>query len=153
VGFDVTLSGKVIEDGYITSSLTTPVMYFDICTTISGDTTDSFEGRLHDESADYWKVSGTIVWNSPTSPTIGYIQGANLDTTMSYMDGTIRYLRGKFSISARGGNSDGSSFIESYSSIRGSASEATSDRSQTSRKSKLQGITKPGARRVFQTKP
>ena len=38
---------------------------------------------------------------------------------MPYVDGTVKYARGKFSISGKGGNSDGGSFIESYSSIKG----------------------------------
>jgi hypothetical protein len=126
VGFDVTLSGKLIEDGYNTSNLTTGVLYFDICLTGQGDTTDYFEGTLYDDQTDYWSVAGTCIWNS--SGTSAYIQGANLDTTMPYIDGTIKYSKGKYTLSGKGGNSDGASFIESYSSFKGSGYELAWDK-------------------------
>jgi peptidyl-Asp metalloendopeptidase len=128
LGFDVTISGKHIGDGYHASNFTTGTLFFDICTTAQGNTSDSFVGYLYDNQHDYWQVSGTIIWNS--SSTSAYIQGANnADGSMSYIDGTIKYARGKYSMSAKGGSSDGASFIESYSSVRGSGYALPSDRS------------------------
>ena len=80
-------------------------------------TTDYFEGYLYDQLYDYWKVSGTIAWNPAF--TLGCMQGTNVDVTMPYIDGTIKYSRGFYSISAKGGNSDGTSFIEVYTAIKG----------------------------------
>ncbi len=117
LGFDVFISGRSIDDGFFTSSFTSDVLFLDICTTPSGLTTDYFEGYLYDQFFDYWKVSGTIIWNPAF--TLGYIQGANVDVTTPYIDGTIKYSRGFYSISARGGNSDGASFIEVYTAIKG----------------------------------
>ncbi len=117
LGFDVIISGKSIDDGLITSSFTSNVLFLDICTTPSGFTTDYFEGYLYDSFYDYWQVSGTIIWNPAF--TLGYIQGTNLDVTAPYIDGTIKYSRGSYSISAKGGNSDGASFIEVYTVIKG----------------------------------
>jgi peptidyl-Asp metalloendopeptidase len=156
VGFDVTLSGKHIDDGYYLSNFTTGTLFFDICTTAQGNTSDSFVGRLYDNQHDYWQVSGTIIWNRPTNPTSGYIQGTNnADGSMPYIDGTIKYSRGKYSISAKGGSSDGATFIESYSSVRGSGHVLSSDKgtageSLKNRKSTIQGsgkVTK--SNRVF----
>jgi hypothetical protein len=154
VGFDVTISGKLIEDGYYTDNFTTDVLYFDICLTGQGDTTDSFEGFLYDDQHDYWSVAGTCIW-SP-SGTSAYIQGANLNATMPYVDGTVKFTgrSGKFSISGKGGNSDGATFIESYSSIKGSGYEITWDKgtageSFKNRKNKIQGSGKLKSNRVF----
>jgi len=147
VGFDVTLSGKHIDDGYYTSNFTTDVLYFDICLTAQGDTTDSFEGILYDSGNDYWSVAGTVIWNH--AGTSAYIQGANADTAMPYVDGTIKYSRGKFSISGKGGCSDGASFIETFSSIKGSGYElildkgtGTAGESLKNRKNKIQSSGK-----------
>jgi len=155
VGFDVTISGKLIEDGYYTSNFTTGVLYFDICLTAQGDTTDYFEGILYDNQNDYWSIAGTVIWNS--FGTSAYIQGANLDTTMPYVDGTVKYARGKFSISGKGGNSDGGSFIETFSSIKGSGYQLTSDKGDKGaagatlrdRKKKIQIPGKTKSDRVF----
>jgi C1A family cysteine protease len=151
VGFDVTISGKVIEDGYYSSNFTTGIMYFDICTSASGETTDYFEGFLYDDSNDYWSVAGTIIWNHAF--TSGYIQGANLDATASYVNGTIKYSRGKFTLSSIGGNSDGEFFIEIYSSIKGPGYELLADRGSAgaalkARKNKIQNSGKTKLNRV-----
>jgi hypothetical protein len=118
IGFDVTLSGRRTEDGYDSSTFTTGLRHFDVCATAQGGTIDSFTGRLYDNQGNYWQVQGTIVWNS--SFTSAYIQGGrNADGVASYIDGTIKYSRGKYTLSAKGGWSDGATFIESYSSIKG----------------------------------
>jgi hypothetical protein len=149
VGFNVTISGKVIEDGYYSANFTTGIMYFDICTSASGDTTDYFEGYLYDDSNDYWSVAGTIIWNHAF--TSGYIQGANLDATAPYFNGTIKYSRGKFTLSGIGGNSDGEYFIEIYSSITGGGFEldlgAVGD-SQNGRGSKFKTFNKSKSRLI-----
>jgi hypothetical protein len=147
IGFNVTLSGKSIEDGYSSSSFTKGPVYFDICTTVQGDTLDSFVGYLYDNQYDYWQVSGTIIWNKSVDPTTAYIQGAyHADTSMPYIDGTIRYSRGKYSVSAKGGSSDGATFIESYGSIRGSGYALPSDQGAAgaSLKNRKSGIQGPG---------
>ena len=151
VGFDVTISGKVIEDGYYASNFTTGIMYFDICTSASGETTDYFEGFLYDDDYDYWTVAGTIIWNH--SFTSAYIQGANLDATASYINGTIKYSRGKFTLSSIGGNSDGEFFIEIYSSVKGSGYELSADRGSAgaalkARKNKIQNSGKTKSNRI-----
>ena len=151
VGFNVTVTGKVIEDGYYSSSFTTGIVYFDICTSASGDTTDYFEGILYDDSNDYWAVAGTIIWNHAF--TSGYIQGANLDATASYINGTIKYSRGKFTLSSIGGNSDGELFIEIYSSVKGSGYELSADRGSAgaalkARKDKIQNSGKTKSNRI-----
>jgi hypothetical protein len=154
VGFDVTMSGKHIDDGYYSSNFTTGTLFFDICTTAQGVTSDSFVGYLYDNQHDYWQVTGTIIWNS--SFTSAYIQGANdLDGSMPYIDGTIKHSRGKYSLSAKGGSSDGANFIESYSSVKGSGHVLSSDKgaageSLKNRKTTIQGsgkVTK--SKRVF----
>ena len=151
IGFNVTISGKVIEDGYYSANFTTGTMYFDICTSASGETTDYFEGFLYDNDYDYWAVAGTIIWNH--SFTSAYIQGANLDATASYINGTIKYSRGKFTLSSIGGNSDGESFIEIYSSVKGSGYELSADRGSggaalKTRKNKIQDSGKTKSSRV-----
>jgi hypothetical protein len=152
VGFDVTISGKVIEDGYYASNFTTGKIYFDICTSASGETTDYFEGSLYDSDNDYWTVAGTIIWNHAF--TSAYIQGANLDATASYINGTIKYSRGKFTLSSIGGNSDGEFFIEIYSSVKGPGYELSADRGSAgaalkARKNKIQNSGKTRSNRVF----
>jgi C1A family cysteine protease len=138
MGFDVTLSGKRTADGYDSSSFTTGTVYFDICATAQGDTLDSFVGYLYDNTHDYWEVSGTIVWNP--SFTSAYIQGtSNADGIASFIDGTLRYLRGKYSLSAKGGCSDSASFVESYSSIKGTGDKAAGGDSLRDRKRAIQG--------------
>ena len=158
IGFDVTLSGKSIEDGYASSNFTKGPVYFDICTTVQGDTLDSFVGYLYDNQYDYWQVSGTIIWNKPFNPTSAYLQGAyNADGSIPYIDGTIKYSRGKYSISAKGGSSDGATFIESYSSVKGSGFALPSDQgaagaSLRNRKSGIQGRGRaPKSDRVFKS--
>jgi peptidyl-Asp metalloendopeptidase len=152
VGFDVTISGKVIEDGYYASNFATGVLFLDICASASGDTTDYFEGNLYDNNNDYWAVVGTIIWNRAF--TSAYIQGANLDATATYVNGTLKYSRGKFTLSSIGGNSDGESFIEVYSSIKGSGYELSADKGNAraalrDRKSKIQNSGKTRSDRVF----
>ena len=147
VGFNVTISGKVVEDGYYSANFTTGIMYFDICTSPSGDTTDYFEGILYDDDYDYWLVAGTIIWNR--SFTSGYIQGANLDATASYINGTIKYSRGKFTLASIGGNSDGESFIEIYTSLKGAGFEldmGAAGGSQSGRGSKFKTFNKTKSR-------
>ena len=151
LGFDVTISGKVIEDGYYASNFTTGITYFDICTSASGETTDYFEGLLYDNDYDYWAVAGTIIWNH--SFTSAYIQGANLDATASYINGTIKYSRGKFTLSSIGGNSDGEYFIEIYSSVKGPGYELSADRGSAgaalkARKNKIQNSGKTKSNRI-----
>jgi C1A family cysteine protease len=151
VGFDVTISGKVIEDGYYASNFTTGTMYFDICTSASGETTDYFEGSLYDSDNDYWTVAGTIIWNHAF--TSAYIQGANLDATAPYINGTIKYSRGKFTLSSIGGNSDGEFFIEIYSSVKGPGYELSADRGSAgaalkARRNKIQNSGKTKLNRV-----
>ena len=149
VGFNVTVTGKVIEDGYYSSSFTTGIVYFDICTSASGDTTDYFEGILYDDSNDYWAVAGTIIWNHAF--TSGYIQGANLDATAPYINGTIKYSRGKFTLASIGGNSDGEFFIEIYSSIKGGGFEldmGAAGGSQNGRGSKFTNFNKTKSRLI-----
>ncbi len=154
VGFDVTLSGKSTKDGYAFSNLTSDGLHFDICTKAQGDTTDSFEGHLYDGQTDYWHVSGTIIWNSSSSATSAYIQGTGLDNgVMPYIDGTIKYSQGKYSISAKGGCSDGTSFIEQYTSVKGTGHELTSNqdqgaKSQNNRKQILQNSNRTKPNRV-----
>jgi hypothetical protein len=152
VGLDVTISGKAIEDGYYASNFTTGVIFLDLCVSASGDTTDYFEGYLYDNGNDYWAVSGTIIWNRAF--TSAYIQGANLDATATYINGTLKYSRGKFTLSSIGGNSDGESFIEVYSSIKGSGYELSKDRGSAGaalkdRKYKIQDSGKTKSSRVF----
>ena len=154
VGFEnVTISGKTIEDGPSSSNFSSPGLYLDICTKAQGNTTDSFEGDLYDDQINYWHVSGTIIWNAPYSATSAYIQGTGTDS-MAYIDGTIKYSRGKFTLSAKGGCSDGGSWIEQYSSIKGTGYEQSSDsgkgvKSQENRKNILQNSNKTKLNRVF----
>jgi hypothetical protein len=153
LGFDVILLGKAIDDGYILSTFTSDVLYFDICTAPSGLTTDYFEGYLYDQFYDYWQVYGTIIWNP--SFTSGYIQGANSDVTSPYIDGTIKYSRGAYSISAKGGNSDGTSFIEIYTSIKGPGGPlpATGGQAGASRKTRKDRLVDSERRRLHRVSP
>ena len=105
VGFNVTISGKVIEDGYYASNFTTGIVYFDICTSPSGDTADYFEGFLYDDDYDYWAVAGTIIWNR--SFTVPISRGRIWTRPRLTINGTVKYSRGKFTLSGIGGNSDG----------------------------------------------
>ena len=149
VGFNVTISGKVIEDGYYASNFTTGIVYFDICTTPAGDTADYFEGFLYDDDYDYWSVAGTIIWNRGF--TVGYIQGAYMDATAAYFNGTVKYSRGKFTLSGIGGNSDGETFIEIYSSIKGGGFEldmGAAGGSQNGRGSKFKTFNKTKSRLI-----
>ncbi len=155
IGFDVILSGKAIDDGFFISGFMTDVLFFDICTTATGLTTDSFTGLLHDPTVDFWQVSGTIVWN-PTF-TVGYIQGTNRDVTSPYIDGIIKFSRGIYTLSAKGGNSDGFSFIEIYNSIKGPGNVLPTGQGQTEdtgkrRRDKLQSSDNVRIHRVSKYK-
>ncbi len=118
-----TWSGKTIEDGYFSSSFSDSGYYFDICGNYVGDTSDYFYGELVDDIGNlYLAAYGTIIWNNPTNATSAYIQGGYYDDVYSsYIDGTIKYSRGKYTLTAKGGASD-DTFIGLYTSIKGATS-------------------------------
>jgi len=119
-------SGKVIDDGYVVSSESLsdffPGMSFNLCGTYEASaTTDSFFGEVYDSqlSLAYLKSEGTIIWDA--GYTKAYLVGGyDNGITSGYIDGTIKCSRGKCTLTAKGGISDYSSFIVSYTSIRGS---------------------------------
>jgi hypothetical protein len=119
-------SGKVIEDGNVVSSESlsdfSPGMAFTLCGTFGASaTTDSFFGEVYDSqlALAYLKSEGTIIWDQ--AYTKAYLVGGyNSGITAGYIDGTIKCSKGKCTLTAKGGISDYSSFIVSYSSIRGS---------------------------------
>ncbi len=116
-------SGKTIEDGYLSSSFSDSGYYFDICGNFVGTTSDYFYGELVDDSGNlYLAAYGTIIWNNPTNATSAYIQGGYYDNVAaSYIDGTLKYSRGKYTLTAKGGASD-DTFIGLYTSIKGATS-------------------------------
>lgn len=118
-------SGKVIEDGNVVSSESIddffPGMAFNLCGTFRASvTTDSFFGEVYDPDLNlaYLKSEGTIIWDKAYSKA-SLVGGYNNGITSGYIDGTIKCSRGKCTLNAKGGISDYSSFIVSYTSIRG----------------------------------
>ena len=117
-----TFSGKEIDDGYVSSNFSDTGRSFTLCGFLNPDTTsttDSFFGEVYDltDKLAYLKSEGAIIWNSKGA----YLQGGyDNGITSSYFDGTIKCSRGKCSLTAKGGINDYSSFIVSYTSIRGS---------------------------------
>jgi hypothetical protein len=119
-------SGKAIEDGYVVSSVSLsdfpPGMSFNLCGTLQASaTTDSFFGEVYDSlnNLAYLKSEGTIIWDAYTTKAY-LVGGYDNGTTSGYIDGTIKCSRGKCTLTAKGGISDYSSFIVSYTSIKGS---------------------------------
>jgi hypothetical protein len=149
IGFNLSsLTGKYVEDGYYSQNIAFRgyTVIFDC--TIVGETTDQFYGVLYDANgADYWWLNGHIVWNDSTSPTKGSIQGTgtyamNGGLSTAYLDGTIKVSRGRFSITAKAGESDTYSYnypyLIIYNNVKGSGglvesaqTTATGQRSDT----------------------
>jgi hypothetical protein len=125
ISFSLTsFSGKEIDDGYGSFTFSDTGRSFDLCGFLNPDrtsTTDSFAGEVYDHvnSIVFLKSWGTIIWNS--KGTNAYLQGGfDNDITSSYIDGTMRCSKGKCTLSAKGGINNYSSFIVSYTSIKGS---------------------------------
>lgn len=125
ISFDLSaFSGKQIEDGYVSLNIVNPGMSFDFCGVYHSETesTDSFFGEVYDlgEELAYLKSEGTIIWNAGS--TKAYLQGGyNNGITSGYIDGTIKCSKDKVrcSLTAKGGINDYSSFIVSYTSMKG----------------------------------
>lgn len=115
---NVSLSGTLIEDGYFPSGLSGYGFYLDICGVYTGYTTDSIYAELSDDLGVYWSVYGTIIWNK--SMTTAYVQASYLDEVYStYLDGTIKFSKGWYKISAKGGDNDSVSYITIFKNING----------------------------------
>ena len=116
---DVSLRGTEIDDGYDIFDFFGYNFYFDICGLFNGATTDLIYGELSDDLGEiYLDIYGTAIWNH--KGTKAYVQGSDLTEELStYLDGTIKWSRGIYRISATGGVNDGFSFVQKYKSIRG----------------------------------
>ena len=119
-------SGKVIDDGYVVSSVSLSDFpsgtSFNLCGALQASaTTDFFFGEVYDSlnSLAYLKSEGTIIWDAGSTKAY-LVGGYDNGITSGYIDGTIKCSRGKCTLTAKGGINDYSSFIVSYTSIRGS---------------------------------
>ncbi len=119
-------SGKAIEDSYVVSPKSLndffPGMAFNLCGTFGpSETTDTFFGEVYDSQMGiaYLKSEGTIIWDAKYTKAY-LVGGYDNGITSGYLDGTVKCARGKCTLTAKGGISDYSSFIISYSSIKGS---------------------------------
>ncbi len=66
----------------------------------------------------YLKSEGTIIWDA--NYTKAYLVGGyDNGISSGYIDGTVKCARGKCTLTGKGGISDYSSFIVSYTSIKG----------------------------------
>jgi hypothetical protein len=107
---NVSPSGTRIYDGYILSEFSRYGYYLDICGIYTGYTTDSIYAELSDDFGVYGFLYGTIIWNEEMKN--AYIQASYLDEVYSmYLDGTIKFSRGQYNLSAKGG------FNNSFSNI------------------------------------
>lgn len=109
--YPVSLSGKMIQDGYTYQNLVGSGFEIVIAGYITGDTGDYIEGTIYDSNGnDYAYLYGNIIWNRAT--TAAYIQAAYsaYDDVVGYwtfyLNGTIKRTGSRFSISATGGETD-----------------------------------------------
>jgi hypothetical protein len=105
--YPVSYSGKVIDDGYYSTTVGDTGWELIICGEYWGDTSDWFYGDIYDDSGYRATIWGTIVWNKAVNPTNAYIQGTAVesgdDLYTFYMDGTLKRSGIKYSFSSRAG--------------------------------------------------
>lgn len=143
----VSAKGIDVEDGYNLWAVLDSG-YLDICGVFNGATTDIIYAEFSDDFDVYWDIYGTVIWNR--AGTRAYIQGSDLTEDLSsYLDGTIRWSRGLYRISAAGGVNDGNSFILRYSSILG---YGYLDLWEVLKASELEGSRTPRFQRLDQAK-
>ena len=123
--YPVFYSGKEIDDGYYSTSIGDSGWELVVCGNYFGNTSDWFSGDLYDNSGYRTTIYGTIVWNKPAGPTSAYIQGTAVESGSDlytfYMDGTIKYSRGKYTFSSKAGETytnGGSPWIVLLSSFK-----------------------------------
>jgi len=147
LSFAVSAKGIDVEDGYDLWGVLDHG-YLDICGLFNGATTDAIYAEFSDDFDVYWDIYGTVIWNP--AGTRAYIQGSDIKEEMSsYLDGTIRWSRGLYRISAAGGVNDGYSFILRYNSILGYGSL---DLSEVLKASELEGSRTPRFQKLDQAK-
>jgi hypothetical protein len=105
--YPVSYSGKIIDDGYYSTSIGDSGWEVIICGNYFGDTSDWFSGDIYDNSGYHATIYGTITWNKAIGATSAYIQGTTVesgnDLFTFYMDGTMKYSRGKYTFSSKAG--------------------------------------------------
>ena len=109
--YPVSMSGKAIIDGYASQNLSWSGFEIVIAGYLTGDTGDYIEGTIYDSGGNDWGyLVGNIIWNYST--TSAYIQASytQYDDIVGYwtiyLDGTIKRSGSRFSLSAKGGETD-----------------------------------------------
>ncbi len=108
--FPVSISGKQIDDGYLSSSVSDSGWRMAVCGIHVGETTDYFSADIFNSDGEFYiEIYGHIVWDSKAN--VGYIQGATASQDDSgtvdtfYLDGTIKWSqsKSKYSLSGKAG--------------------------------------------------
>ena len=128
--YPVSYSGKAIDDGYFTESISGTNFELVIYGWITGDTADYIEADIYDDLGGFFAtVYGHVVWSQNfksgnVQATTSEDDGVNLYTF--YIDGTLRVTGTtlhKFSFSLKGGETytnDGFPYIILLSSFKSS---------------------------------
>jgi hypothetical protein len=126
--YPVSYSGKVIDDGYYSTSIGDSGWEVVICGNYFGDTSDWFSGDIYDNGGYRTTIYGTIIWNKAIGATSAYIQGTAVESDSDlytfYMDGTMKYSRGKYTFSSKAGETytnGGAPWVVLLSSFKSSA--------------------------------
>ncbi len=142
------ISGKYFQDGNHSGRFSNSDLGMNLCTSpIDGvsSTTEAFDGFIESNDGEILRLGGTIIWNSKfTSGTVlgsfeDYSYGKYVYTN-AYIDGVIKFSRGSYSLSGKGGcaGHDAEGFFIDQFTIRGTEiptdNEAAGTTSSTRRK-------------------
>jgi len=132
--YPVTITGKIIYDGYYTESVKYEKLTLEIYGYyyLASNTADRVKGGIFDnEGSKLARFSGNIVWdeNVTKASIIGTLEStddAEENHRALYFDGTLKKSRNKFTLSAKGGETDtynqiGFPFVASFSKISSSS--------------------------------
>ena len=135
--YPVTISGKMVVDNYETYSVNIKNLTLVIFGFWYDDsyTSDRMKAGIFDENGENTEAlatfSGNIVWNEgyTKASIIGTLERVNEEITNNrafYLDGTLKKSRNKYTLSAKGGETDthnqsGFSFVASFSKISSSS--------------------------------
>ncbi len=128
--YPVSITGKLTEDGYITSDVRMTGLTLYIDGVFYSQTSDRYLGYLYDADENLLvKFSGNVVWSQDYKKIsiVGTRQNfSEDDPSVSfrgfYLDGTLKASRNRYTLSAKGGETDtfdqiGYPFVASFSKI------------------------------------
>ena len=145
--YPVSYSGKSIDDGYYTESISGSYFEVVLYGWVTGDTADYIEADIYDDTGDFiTTVYGHVVWSQNfrsgnVQATFVKDDGFNIYTF--YIDGTLRVAGTtlqKFSFSLKGGQTytnDGYPYIILLSSLRSSVGYEVDQGAKTDRGAKV----------------